>query len=141
MGQIKLQLHDLADKLNELKAEDEGLSPEELDKHNEAIYTQAFKVIDEHIKQELSEENDIGRLIDSFSNYRKHLKFARIILDKDFASAEGETNDDLELSCRTPDIDQDKLNAQRQVKLALDEWNKAKSIMKRLLDEGKVKFE
>ncbi|MFP4424055.1 MAG: hypothetical protein ACLFP2_02380 [Candidatus Woesearchaeota archaeon] len=141
MGHIRIKLQDLANKLNELKANDEGLDPEELDKHNAAIYKETYQVIDEHINQELDEENQIGSLIESFQNYRKHLKFARIVLDKDFASEQGDTDNDIELSCQSPDVNQDKLNAQRQVKLAMDEWNKARSIMKRLLEEGKVKFE
>ena len=142
MGKFNNQLKYAIDRIQELKVPDNKTSKEDLQKHNQPIYQEVLGIIDKHIESELHEEKDIGRLIDSLQNYRKHLKFARIVLDKDFAcQPSGKDLDSMKITCTPPDIAKDMVNAQKQIALAQKEWENCKKIIADVLKEGKLKLE
>ena len=143
MGHMKHRLEDALAKLHEIRDPNECETDEEKER-NANLYNEVYRILDEHISHELEEEKEVGDLIRALSSYRKHLKFARMILDKDFSCTneeEGEITLNDQDSCKGPDYRKDILYARHQLEYAIKELGSIKALMKRLLEEEKLHLE
>lgn len=126
------KLEDAIDTLQQIKV------PQTSENHleNEGVYKRVYSILDEHVKGELADEQRLGRLVMALRDYKKHLEFAKMVLDKDFSSEKG--HDD-RLPRRKPHFERDMLDTERQIRMALKEWDKIRSIITELLDEGSLR--
>ncbi len=102
---------------------------------NETIYKRVYGILDEHIGNELTDEQRIGKLVMALRDYKKHLEFAKIVLDKDFKTQE----QDDRVPRRQPDFQRDMADTERQIIYAMKEWEKVKTIVAELMDAGSLR--
>ncbi len=142
MGHIKKHLNDAIKLFDDLRIPESEEPDEELVKANEETYNKISDILDQHIFAEEKEEVKVNDLINALDNYKKHLKFARMILDKDFSYEGQEQEKELEkITKRKPDFYKDIIYTKKQIKLAQDEWKRCKKLIKDLLGSGKIKLE
>ncbi len=141
MGHYKNKLHDILGALDELKHKSEDKSDIGKIKSQE-LYNQIHHVLSDHIESELKEEEDLVALMNSLISYRKHLKFAQIVVDKDFSLDQSQAHKiGLSTSKKEKNVAQDVNNAKTQINLALKELISIKASFKKVLDQSKLKLE
>lgn len=139
MGKYRKKIQAAIDSLRKLDKKD----PEFFQKKEKA-FIEVHKIIDSHINAELKEEKDFDHLTHSLVNYRKHLEFAKHILDNKIPE-EYLSEDDVKtlkkLHKEPFTNDNDFLFVMNQLELALKEQHYITENLANLLKEEKIKLE
>lgn len=116
----------------------------EFEKKKQEAFIEVHKCIDTHINAELKEEHDFDNLKHALENYRKHLEFAKHILDNKVPE-ECLSEDDLKtlkMLHREPfDSTNDFRFVRNQLSLALREHHFIEQNLANLLKQEKIRLE